>query len=106
MGQRNKVVQSGAAICMASMVESAASPQVSSFQKLCPRICNLLQLERKQNNKASKDEATVEAVRVAGEDGAVTRPTRVAAVPGGKNKGQVCGPICALWSNAMYSLST
>ncbi|CAN8273736.1 unnamed protein product [Cochlearia groenlandica] len=42
MGEQNKVVQSGAAICMARMVESAATPPVSSFQKLCPRICKLL----------------------------------------------------------------
>ncbi|XP_010448180.1 PREDICTED: microtubule-associated protein TORTIFOLIA1-like [Camelina sativa] len=42
MGEQNKVVQSGAAICMARMVESAASPPITSFQKLCPRICKLL----------------------------------------------------------------
>lgn len=42
MGEQNKVVQSGAAMCMARMVESAASPPITSFQKLCPRICKLL----------------------------------------------------------------
>lgn len=42
MGEQNKVVQSGAAVCMARMVESAATPPVASFQKLCPRICKLL----------------------------------------------------------------
>lgn len=42
MGEQNKVVQSGAAMCMARMVESAATPPVASFQKLCPRICKLL----------------------------------------------------------------
>ncbi|KAL1203026.1 Microtubule-associated protein TORTIFOLIA1 [Cardamine amara subsp. amara] len=42
MGEQNKVVQSGAAMCMARMVESAASPPIASFQKLCPRICKLL----------------------------------------------------------------
>ena len=42
MGEQNKVVQSGAAMCMAKMVECAAEPPVSAFQKLCPRICRLL----------------------------------------------------------------
>ncbi|CAH8275209.1 unnamed protein product [Arabidopsis lyrata] len=42
MGEQNKVVQSGAAMCMARMVESAASPPITSFQKLCPKICKLL----------------------------------------------------------------
>uniref|UniRef100_A0A1J3IS96 Microtubule-associated protein TORTIFOLIA1 n=1 Tax=Noccaea caerulescens TaxID=107243 RepID=A0A1J3IS96_NOCCA len=42
MGEQNKVVQSGAAMCMARMVESAATPPITSFQKLCPRICKLL----------------------------------------------------------------
>ncbi|KAF8052743.1 hypothetical protein N665_1514s0015 [Sinapis alba] len=42
MGEQNKVVQSGAAMCMARMVESASTPPVASFQKLCPRICKLL----------------------------------------------------------------
>ncbi|KAL0722293.1 hypothetical protein Bca4012_036892 [Brassica carinata] len=42
MGEQNKVMQSGAAMCMARMMESAATPPVASFQKLCPRICKLL----------------------------------------------------------------
>ncbi|XP_050247007.1 microtubule-associated protein TORTIFOLIA1 [Quercus robur] len=42
MAEQNKVVQSGAAMCMAKMVECAAEPPVSAFQKLCPRICRLL----------------------------------------------------------------
>jgi hypothetical protein len=43
MGEQNKGVQSGAAMCMAKMVECAAEPPpVSAFQKLCPRICRLL----------------------------------------------------------------
>ncbi|GAV68622.1 hypothetical protein CFOL_v3_12125 [Cephalotus follicularis] len=42
MGEQNKGVQSGAAMCMARMVECAADPPVSAFQKLCPRICKLL----------------------------------------------------------------
>ncbi|KAG7585939.1 Armadillo-type fold [Arabidopsis thaliana x Arabidopsis arenosa] len=42
MRDRRKGVQSGAALCMARMVLSAATPPISSFQKLCPRICELL----------------------------------------------------------------
>ncbi|KAJ8763682.1 hypothetical protein K2173_003154 [Erythroxylum novogranatense] len=53
MGEQNKVVQSGAAICMAKMVENAATEgykdgggnvnsSILAFQKLCPRICKLL----------------------------------------------------------------
>lgn len=42
MGEQNKGVQSGAAMCMAKMVECAASPPITAFQKLCPRICKLL----------------------------------------------------------------
>ncbi|XP_015898867.2 TORTIFOLIA1-like protein 1 isoform X2 [Ziziphus jujuba] len=42
MGEQNKGVQSGAAMCMAKMVECASNPPVAAFQKLCPRICKLL----------------------------------------------------------------
>ena len=42
MGEQNKGVQSGAATCMAKMVECAADPPLAAFQKLCPRICKLL----------------------------------------------------------------
>lgn len=42
MGEQNKGVQSGAALCMAKMVECAVSPPITAFQKLCPRICKLL----------------------------------------------------------------
>ncbi|XP_010545541.1 PREDICTED: microtubule-associated protein SPIRAL2-like [Tarenaya hassleriana] len=42
MAEQNKSLQAGAAICMAKMVESAAEPPVPAFQKLCPRICKLL----------------------------------------------------------------
>ncbi|XVF34037.1 hypothetical protein REPUB_Repub18cG0022600 [Reevesia pubescens] len=42
MGEQNKGVQSGAATCMGKMVESAADPPLVAFQKLCPRICKLL----------------------------------------------------------------
>ncbi|KAE8713676.1 Microtubule-associated protein TORTIFOLIA1 [Hibiscus syriacus] len=42
MGEQNKGVQSGAAICMANMVKCAADPPLAAFQKLCPRICKLL----------------------------------------------------------------
>lgn len=60
--------------------------------------------------QASKDEATLEAIRVAGEDGAVPRPTRVAVAPEAEamgddeNEGQERDPIWASWSNAMHSL--
>ncbi|XP_052208025.1 microtubule-associated protein TORTIFOLIA1-like [Diospyros lotus] len=42
MGEQNKAVQAGAAMCMAKMVECASEPPVASFQKLCPRICKYL----------------------------------------------------------------
>ncbi|XP_061355340.1 microtubule-associated protein TORTIFOLIA1-like [Gastrolobium bilobum] len=42
MGEQNKAVQTGAAICMAKMVDCAANKPVPAFQKLCPRICKLL----------------------------------------------------------------
>ncbi|KAG8637048.1 microtubule-associated protein TORTIFOLIA1 isoform X2 [Manihot esculenta] len=55
MGEQNKGVQSGAAVCMAKMVECAAKNEndaggnavsgnvpIAAFQKLCPRICKLL----------------------------------------------------------------
>ncbi|XP_022753151.1 microtubule-associated protein TORTIFOLIA1-like isoform X2 [Durio zibethinus] len=42
MGEQNKGVQSGAAMCIAKMVECAADPPLGAFQKLCPRICKLL----------------------------------------------------------------
>ncbi|KAB2049102.1 hypothetical protein ES319_A13G154500v1 [Gossypium barbadense] len=42
MGEQNKGVQSGASMCMAKMVECASDPPLPAFQKLCPRICKLL----------------------------------------------------------------
>ncbi|KAG6634584.1 microtubule-associated protein TORTIFOLIA1 isoform X1 [Carya illinoinensis] len=43
MAEQNKGVQSGAAMCMAKMVECASEPPpIPAFQKLCPRICRLL----------------------------------------------------------------
>uniref|UniRef100_A0A6N2MRM3 TOG domain-containing protein n=1 Tax=Salix viminalis TaxID=40686 RepID=A0A6N2MRM3_SALVM len=50
MGEQNKVVQSGAAICMEKMVECASVDRdngggngpIGAFHKLCPRICKLL----------------------------------------------------------------
>ncbi|MBA0759286.1 hypothetical protein Gotri_022195 [Gossypium trilobum] len=42
MGEQNKGVQSGAATCMAKMVECASDPPLAAFHKLCPRICKLL----------------------------------------------------------------
>ncbi|XP_042517990.1 microtubule-associated protein TORTIFOLIA1-like [Macadamia integrifolia] len=38
MGEQNKVVQAGAAMCIAKIVESATDPPVAAFQKLCPRV--------------------------------------------------------------------
>ena len=48
MGEQNKGVQAGAAVCMAKMVECGGgggggeAVSVATFQKLCPRICKLL----------------------------------------------------------------
>ncbi|KAK9092093.1 hypothetical protein Syun_027004 [Stephania yunnanensis] len=42
MGEQNKVVQGGAALCMAKMVDCVKEPSVVGFQKLCPRICKYL----------------------------------------------------------------
>ncbi|KAG5017487.1 hypothetical protein AAZX31_08G302300 [Glycine max] len=48
MGEQNKGVQAGAAVCMAKMVECGGgggggeAVPVAAFQKLCPRICKLL----------------------------------------------------------------
>ncbi|KAL5735995.1 hypothetical protein ACOSQ2_030783 [Xanthoceras sorbifolium] len=42
MMEQNRGVQSGAAMCMAKMVDCASDPPVPAFQKLCPRICKLL----------------------------------------------------------------
>lgn len=44
MGEQNKAVQAGAAVCMAKMVEcgGGGDAPVAAFQKLCPRICKLL----------------------------------------------------------------
>ncbi|CAK9150262.1 unnamed protein product [Ilex paraguariensis] len=42
MNENSKNVQGGAAMCMAKMVECASDPPISSFQKLCPRICKYL----------------------------------------------------------------
>ncbi|GMJ05117.1 SPIRAL 2, CONVOLUTA, TORTIFOLIA 1 [Hibiscus trionum] len=42
MCEQNRGVQSGAATCMAKIVECAADPPLAAFHKLCPRICKLL----------------------------------------------------------------
>ncbi|VVB00771.1 unnamed protein product [Arabis nemorensis] len=42
MVEQNKSLQSGAAICMGKMIDSALEPPVAAFQKLCPRIAKLL----------------------------------------------------------------
>ncbi|KAF8409532.1 hypothetical protein HHK36_005609 [Tetracentron sinense] len=39
MGEQNKVLQAGSAMCMARMVDCAVNPPIAAFQKLCPRIC-------------------------------------------------------------------
>ncbi|KAJ0103160.1 hypothetical protein Patl1_04262 [Pistacia atlantica] len=60
--------------------------------------------------QASKDEATLEAIRVAGEDSGASRSARV-AIPemtaeamGGDNIGQERDPIWTSWTNAMDAL--
>ncbi|XP_009596085.1 microtubule-associated protein TORTIFOLIA1-like [Nicotiana tomentosiformis] len=42
MNENSKSVQSGAAMCMAKMVECASETPLLAFQKLCPRICKYL----------------------------------------------------------------
>ncbi|KAG9457215.1 hypothetical protein H6P81_001723 [Aristolochia fimbriata] len=42
LNEQNKAVQSGAAMCLAKMVECARDPPIAAFQKLCPRICKYL----------------------------------------------------------------
>lgn len=45
MAEQNRSLQSGAAVCMGKMVDSASAasePPVAAFQKLCPRISKLL----------------------------------------------------------------
>ncbi|KAI7727245.1 hypothetical protein M8C21_033373 [Ambrosia artemisiifolia] len=42
LNDQNKGVQAGAAMCLAKMVEMAADPPVSAFQKMCLRICKYL----------------------------------------------------------------
>uniref|UniRef100_A0A6N2KLJ5 TOG domain-containing protein n=1 Tax=Salix viminalis TaxID=40686 RepID=A0A6N2KLJ5_SALVM len=57
--------------------------------------------------QASKDEATLEAIRVAGEDIGLARTTRVtipAEAMGDDNGGQERDPVWTSWSNAMDAL--
>lgn len=42
LNEQNKAVQSGAAACLAKVVECAHDPPVAAFQKLCPRVCKCL----------------------------------------------------------------
>lgn len=42
MGENNKGVQVGAAMCLGRVVDCAVNPPLSSFQKLCPRVCKYL----------------------------------------------------------------
>ncbi|XP_010276037.1 PREDICTED: microtubule-associated protein TORTIFOLIA1-like [Nelumbo nucifera] len=61
--------------------------------------------------QASKDEATLEAIRVAGEDNGISRTATRVAIPeltaealGDENMGQERGPNWASWNNAMDAL--
>lgn len=42
MGENNKGVQVGAAMCLGRIVDCSINPPLSSFQKLCPRVCKFL----------------------------------------------------------------
>lgn len=42
MGENNKGVQLGAAMCLGRVLDCAVNPPLSSFQKLCPRVCKYL----------------------------------------------------------------
>ncbi|XP_074299829.1 microtubule-associated protein TORTIFOLIA1-like isoform X2 [Silene latifolia] len=42
MGENNKGVQIGAAMCLGRVVDCATNPPISAFVKLCPRVCKFL----------------------------------------------------------------
>lgn len=42
LGEQNKSVQSGSAMCLSKLIENAKDPPVGAFQRLCPRICKYL----------------------------------------------------------------
>ncbi|GER54876.1 potyviral helper component protease-interacting protein 2 [Striga asiatica] len=42
MNENNKAAQGGAALCLAKMVECASDPPLTTFQKLCTRVCKYL----------------------------------------------------------------
>ncbi|EYU33624.1 hypothetical protein MIMGU_mgv1a0013282mg, partial [Erythranthe guttata] len=42
MSENNKAAQGGAALCLAKMVECASDPPLVTFQKLCTRVCKVL----------------------------------------------------------------
>ncbi|KAH9322396.1 hypothetical protein KI387_017035, partial [Taxus chinensis] len=42
MGEQNKSVQSGSAMCLAKIIENAKDPPVHAFQRLCPKICKFV----------------------------------------------------------------
>ncbi|MCO5564593.1 hypothetical protein L7F22_018258 [Adiantum nelumboides] len=42
LSEQNKSVQTGAALCLARVIESAKSPPVSALSRLCPRICKFM----------------------------------------------------------------
>ncbi|CAN6452244.1 unnamed protein product [Victoria cruziana] len=42
LGEQNKTVQAGSAMCLGRLVESSSDPPILAFQKLCPRVCKFL----------------------------------------------------------------
>eukprot|EP00250_Pteridium_aquilinum_P010068 c19132_g1_i1 orf=417-3251(-) len=42
LSEQNKSVQTGAALCLARVIESAKSPPLSALARLCPRICKFM----------------------------------------------------------------
>ncbi|KAI5074198.1 hypothetical protein GOP47_0010159, partial [Adiantum capillus-veneris] len=42
LSEQNKSVQTGAALCLARVIESAKSPPLSALSRLCPRICKFM----------------------------------------------------------------
>eukprot|EP01018_Ginkgo_biloba_P010378 Gb_31366 [translate_table: standard] len=42
LGEQNKSVQTGSAMCLAKVIENAKDPPLVAFQRLCPRICKYL----------------------------------------------------------------
>ncbi|KAI5079644.1 hypothetical protein GOP47_0005710 [Adiantum capillus-veneris] len=42
LSEQNKSVQTGAAMCLARVIESARDPPLGAMSRLCPRICKLM----------------------------------------------------------------